>query len=86
MSRLWLKDGYRGGAWADTVCRGSSYRRAMADESPMAQRSDEQQEFCAKWLEARGVFDRPTLDQLMEMAEAYAAHRLRNRRSVSAAP
>ena len=58
----------------------------MADEPHMAQRSDEQQQFCAKWLESRGVFDRPTLDQLMEMAEAYAAHRLRNRGSIGTSP
>ena len=40
-------------------------------------RIDDQQRFCARWLEQRGIYDHPTLQQLMEMAEAWAAYRLR---------
>jgi len=40
---------------------------------------EDQQRFCARWLEQRGIYDHPTLQQLMEMAEAWAAYRLRLR-------
>jgi hypothetical protein len=40
-------------------------------------RIDDQQRFCARWLEQRGIYEHPTLQQLMEMAEAWAAYRLR---------
>lgn len=40
---------------------------------------EDQQRFCARWLDQRGIFGQPTLQQLMEMAEAWAAYRLRLR-------
>jgi len=40
---------------------------------------EDQQRFCARWLDQRGVYGHPTLQQLMEMAEAWAAYRLRLR-------
>jgi hypothetical protein len=45
----------------------------------MTTMSEDQQLFCARWLERQGIHDHPTLQQLMEMAEAWAAHRLRSR-------
>jgi hypothetical protein len=42
---------------------------------------EDQQRFCARWLDQRGIFGQPTLQQLMEMAEAWAAYRLRLRSS-----
>jgi len=42
-------------------------------------RGEDQQQFCARWLDQRGIYDQPTLAQLMDMAEAWAAHRLHAR-------
>ena len=43
----------------------------------------EQEQFCAEWLESHGAVERPTVDQLVEMTDAYAAHRRRWQQQLS---
>ena len=63
--------------WAQLPWLRRPRQGVACDSRGMA--SDDQQRFCARWLEQRGIYGHPTLPQLMEMAEAWAAYRLRLR-------
>jgi hypothetical protein len=49
----------------------------MAGDGNDERQESERRKFYAEWLDQHGVIGRPSLDQLMEMSEAYAAHRRR---------
>ena len=81
----WMS-GSRAGHGPTPAAARPLYCRAMSDDCHVQSSTADQQRFCVKWLEARGIRERPTLDQLMDMSEAYAAHRLQDRGSLAQGP